>query len=192
MEHKNTALMIIDVQKSIFSEATDARGAKAAQALNAMVMRLAAVLSRARLAGIPVWHIQHNGPPQHRLATGTHGWEIREELCPLPTERVLQKTACDAFYETGLESELRKAGVAKLIVAGCMTPYCIDTSVRQAISLGFDVILAQDGHSTEDSLTLGFEQIIEHHNAILSGIAAGPASVRLKTCADLPGEDLSI
>ena len=31
-------------------------------------------------------------------------------------------------------------------MAGCMTQYCVDTSVRRTVSLGYDVTLAEDGH----------------------------------------------
>jgi nicotinamidase-related amidase len=182
----NTALLIIDVQNNILSGAKDIRGLAAAQALDAMVGRLADVLARARKLKIPIWHIQHNGKPDHRLAIGTQGWEIRHEVSPIAPERVLQKTACDAFYETGLATELRAAQITKIIIAGCMTQYCIDTSVRQAVSLGFNVILAQDGHTTEDTAELSFEQIIAYHAAVLSGIDAGEACVTLKVCDDLP------
>ncbi len=182
-----TALLIIDVQQAILSDAPDLRARAAIVALDAMVARLAAVLARSRASDMPVFHVQHNGPAGHRLAVGTPGWQIRAELAPLAGEQVVQKTACDAFYETGLEQELRAAGITQLIIGGCMTPYCIDTSVRRAITLGFDVILAADGHTTDDSLTLPFEQIIAHHNDILSGIATASAAVTLSACAGLPG-----
>jgi nicotinamidase-related amidase len=58
-----------------------------------------------------------------------------------------------------------------------MTQYCVDTTVRRAVSLGYDVTLVADGHMTADSGALGFEQIIEHHNALLGGFDAGPHSV---------------
>jgi nicotinamidase-related amidase len=182
-----TALLIIDVQNNILWDTTSPRGQAAANALDVMVARLATVLARARAQAMPVLHIQHNAPADHRLATGTPGWHIRDELTPLPNEQVLQKTDCDAFYETRLEQALRSAGITRLIIGGCMTPYCIDTSVRRALSLGFDVILAEDGHTTQDSETLGFEQIVAHHTAVLSGITAGAARVVVKACGDLPG-----
>jgi len=46
-----------------------------------------------------------------------------------------------------------------------MTQYCVGTSVRRAVSLGYDVTLAEDGHLTADSESLTFDQIIAHHNA---------------------------
>jgi nicotinamidase-related amidase len=60
-----------------------------------------------------------------------------------------------------------------------MTQYCIDTTVRRAVSLGYDVILAADGHTTADSQVLPFEQIVAHHNSVLDGFDAGGREVRV-------------
>lgn len=181
------ALLIIDVQNAILDGFPGDRGDAARTALDRMVGRVAALLSRARQAGLRVFHVQHDGTPDHRLAVGTPGWAIRAELAPEPGETVIRKTACDAFYGTGLERELRTAGVAHLLVAGCMTQYCVDTTVRRAVSLGFDVTLAADGHTTADAGMLGFEQIVAHHNALLDGFDAGANVVTLRPCAVLPG-----
>ena len=60
-----------------------------------------------------------------------------------------------------------------------MTEYCIDTTVRRAFSLGYDVTLVADGHLTVDSGVLTFDQIISHHNSLLDGFDAGNHSVRV-------------
>ena len=94
-------------------------------------------------------------------------------------EPIVHKTACDAFFETILGAELGSRRVERLIVVGCMTEYCIDTTVRRAISLGYDVTLVADGHLTVDSGVLTFDQIISHHNSLLDGFDAGNHSVRV-------------
>ena len=38
-----------------------------------------------------------------------------------------------------------------------MTQYCVDTIVRRAVSLGYEVTLVGDGHMTADSDALTFE-----------------------------------
>lgn len=181
------ALLIVDVQNAILDGFPGERGDAARAALDRMVERVAGVLSRARQAGLPVFHVQHDGAPDHRLAAGTPGWAIRPELAPTGGEPVIHKTACDSFHETGLERALRAAGVRHLLIAGCMTQYCIDTTVRRAVGLGFDVTLAADGHATADAGALGFEQIVAHHNALLDGFGAGAHTVTLRPCAALPG-----
>lgn len=41
-------------------------------------------------------------------------------------------------------------GVNGLIVAGCRTECCVDTTVLRAVSRGYDVMLASDAHTTAD------------------------------------------
>jgi nicotinamidase-related amidase len=186
MSTRPEALVIIDVQVAILAPVDGEREAVLRRALDGTVDRIAGLLERARRAGIPVVHVQHDGPPGHRLARGSDGWRIRPELTPGAGETLINKTACDAFFETGLEATLRAGGIEHLVIAGCMTQYCVDTSVRRAVSLGFDVTLAADGHMTEDSGVLRFEQIIAHHNAVFDGFHAGRRRVSLRPCGSLP------
>jgi nicotinamidase-related amidase len=102
------------------------------------------VVERARNCRIPVLFVQHEGRIGHRLELGSRGWQIRPELTPICDEPVIHKTACDSFFETKLASELESRNIDRLIVAGCMTQYCVDTSVRGAVSLGYDVTLKMD------------------------------------------------
>jgi nicotinamidase-related amidase len=92
---------------------------------------------------------------------------------------VSHKAACDSFFNTTLTAELKLRNVDRLIVTGCMTHYCVDTTVRRAVSLGYDVTLIRDAHMTTDTDALTFEQIIAHHNALLDGFDAGCHSVRV-------------
>ena len=86
---------------------------------------------------------------------------------------MIRKRACDAFFETPLHTDLAALRITRIVVAGCMTQYCVDTSVRRAVSLGYDVVLAADGHGTADAGGLLFDQIIAHHNSALDGFNAG-------------------
>ena len=171
------AIIIIDVQNAILGAPGGDRGMKNRAALDEVVARIARLIRHGRERGIPIVYVQHDGHTGHRLESGSHGWRIRTEISPVEGEPVIRKSACDSFFETTLGSELESRGVERLIVAGCMTQYCVDTTVRRAVSLGYDVTLVADGHVTADSGALGFEQIIDHHNALLDGFDAGPHSV---------------
>jgi nicotinamidase-related amidase len=174
------AVVVIDVQNAILDIPGMKRPAETHAAFDGLVGRIAAFVERARNRGIPVLFVQHHGQPRHRLERGLSGWQIRRELTPIRDEAVIPKTACDAFFKTRLESELASRGIRRLIVAGCMTQYCVDTSVRRAVSLGYDVTLAEDGHLTADTESLTFDQIVAHHNALLDGFDAGEHSVRVE------------
>lgn len=179
-----TALIVIDVQEGILPEGDGPRHAAAAAALDGVVVRLADLQARARAAGVTLIHVQHDAPDDHRLAKGTPGWEIRRELTPRPGERVVHKTTCDSFLDTGLKQALLDGGIRHVVIGGCMTPFCIDTSVRSAIAHGFDVTLVSDGHTTCDMGGLTFEQIIDHHNTVLGWFGTATHKVTLKTAAE--------
>lgn len=176
----STALVIIDVQNAILhGKAEGARQAVIDTALDAMIGRLAGLQIEARQADIPVILIQHDGPAGHRLARGSAGWNIRAELAPKAGDIVVHKTASDSFYATDLQQRLMQRGVRHLIVGGCMTQFCVDTTCRSAVAHGFDVTLLADGHTTADLGNLDFEQIIAHHNTLLDGFDAGRHAIRV-------------
>lgn len=181
-----TALVIIDLQNAILSGmAGSERQREIDAALDATVARVAEVQAHARNAGMPVIVVQHDDGPGHRLQSRTEGHELRREIQPRDGDITVHKTACDAFYRTDLHDILRTHGADHLVIGGCMTQFCIDTSVRRAVSLGYSVTLLSDGHTTADMGALTFEQIIAHHNALLSGFDAGPKRVTLETCAEV-------
>lgn len=173
------AVVIIDLQNAILDIPGMARQVETRAAFDVLVGRIAMLVRRARNLNIPVFFIQHDGGVGHRLERRSTGWQIRSEVSPAPGEPVIHKTACDSFFKTTLALELRSRGVDTLIIVGCMTQYCVDTSVRRAVTLGYDVTLVADGHMTADSSALMFDQIIAHHNALLDGFDASAHSVRV-------------
>jgi nicotinamidase-related amidase len=91
----------------------------------------------------------------------------------------VRNQSCDAFLGTGLEAKLRSRSVDRLIITGCATDYCVDTTVRSALTR-YPTIVPSDGHTTSDRPHLPATKIIEHHNAIWADFIApkGPAVVR--------------
>ncbi len=185
MPAAKTALLVIDVQRGILEIPNLARKNEVDQALDETVGRIAGLIERARAASVPVICIQHDGSPGHRLEPGTSGWPLRPEIAPQPGDPVIHKRACDAFFETPLDAALAAAGIQQLVICGCMTQYCVDTTARRAVSLGYDVVLAADGHMTADTDALRFEQVIAHHNALLDGFEAGEHEVRVRPSAEI-------
>lgn len=159
---KKMALIIIDVQKGLFEKSDMTyRGEE-------LLGTLQKLISRARGAKIQVIYVQHDGGKGHILAPGSPGWPIHPAIEPLANETVIHKLDPDSFLNTTLQSELDSHGISKIIIAGLQTELCIDTTIRRAYSLGYDVTVVEDGHSTCDSDTLKAYQIIAHHNSIFS------------------------
>ncbi|WP_242361784.1 cysteine hydrolase family protein [Anaeromyxobacter sp. SG17] len=177
-----TALVVIDVQKGIFA------GKQTSPRWPEILERIGALAARAAAAGLPVIYVQHDGGPGHRLEVGGEGWQLDPVLARTPPSAVCRKTACDAFFETPLQAELNRRGVKQLLVAGCMSQFCVDTTCRRAVSLGYDVVLVGDAHATADSGALVADQIIAHLNDTLDGFEAGSAAVTVRSAAGLPLE----
>jgi nicotinamidase-related amidase len=158
----STALLVIDLQQGMFTA-----GAEPHQG-EAVLSRVAGLISRARDRGIPVLHVRHDGGAGDPLERETPGWEIHPAVAPRPGEPVIDKTRCSAFYDTRLQDELQNRGIRRLVITGMQTEYCIDTSCRAARDLGYEVVLIKDGHTTFESSVLPAERIIAHHNRTLS------------------------
>jgi nicotinamidase-related amidase len=181
-----TALVIIDVQQAILRGAgSHDRQLLIDAALNDMVLHLQALQHAARHAGTPVIVVQHDGGPGHPLRPGGDGWRNRDEIKPLAGEKLVRKASCDSFFETDLAKHLAEHDVTRLVIGGCMTQFCVDTTCRRAVSLGYDVTLLADGHMTADMGDLTFAQIIAHHNAVLDGFDAGAHAIELRTAAQI-------
>ncbi|GAB3900271.1 isochorismatase family protein [Spirosoma agri] len=132
-----------------------------------LVQRLKQVLDKARTAGIAVFFAQHHNPTGFP-AYGSREWELIAEMTPQPQEVVIHKTTPDPFLNTSLDHQLSQLGVTQLVVGGIQTADCIDTACRRAFSLGYQVVLLKDGHTTFDSSILSARQIIDHHNQVMA------------------------
>ena len=162
----HNALVVIDVQVGLVEWIP--------QAIQASVLpRIGMLIARARARGRPVIYVQHDGSRGHVLEPGSKGWELHPSLRPSADEPVIRKRESDSFFETTLDEELKKRGVTRVVSAGGMTEYCVDTTCRRATSLGYDVTLASDAHLTRDNGVLTAANIIAHHNFVLNDFGAG-------------------
>ncbi len=60
-------------------------------------------------------------------------------------------------------------------MSGLQSEFCVDTTTRRALALGYAVTLIADGHSTMDNGVLSAAQISAHHNVTLANITSfGP------------------
>lgn len=159
-----TALIVIDMQMGVF-QSTLIPPVSHAEELLSNVGRL---IAKARNASVPVIFVQHNGGSGHPLEYGKSGWTIHPAIAPTSHDIVIQKSTPDSFHNTPLQHELECRHIRKLVIAGIQTEFCVDTTCRRGFSLGYQVTLAKDAHSTWDTESLSAWQIIAHHNSILN------------------------
>jgi nicotinamidase-related amidase len=135
---------------------------------------------RARAAGALVVLVQHCGPVlTHPLHRSQPGWALHPVVDPQPEDARVEKRWSDAFRDTDLDTRLRDASITRLVLAGAQTEYCVDTTARRAASLGYDVDLVADGHTTSANGLLTREEIVGHHNATLANLAVAGMTFRV-------------
>jgi ureidoacrylate peracid hydrolase len=66
------------------------------------------------------------------------------ELTPGADEMVFAKTSSSVFISTNIDYVLRNLGTRYLVVAGCLTDQCVDSTVRDACDLGYLVTVPTD------------------------------------------------
>ena len=77
--------------------------------------------------------------------------KVWHELSPKPDEIVIYKPSYGAFYDTPLETILKRMGKDTVILCGTLTNYCVGTTARQAYERGFKVIVGADATATDDA-----------------------------------------
>lgn len=75
---------------------------------------------------------------------GSRDAQLLSELAAGDDEMVFSKTSSSAFISTNIDYVLRNLGVRYLIVAGCLTDQCIDSTLRDACDYGYLVTAVTD------------------------------------------------
>lgn len=172
----NSTLLIIDTQVGVIENAHEKER---------MLENIKALLTQARERQVPVVYVQHEEPQGYQLEAGTPAWQIHPSIAPREGEPIVHKQSPDSFYDTTLQEVLQARDIKHLIIVGAQTNYCVDTTTRRALSMGYDVTLVSDAHTTDDSEGLTAAQIIAHHNDTLNGFRAGEHRARVKPTSEV-------
>ena len=161
------ALLIIDVQQGL------CEGAGAAFDGAGTITRINALSAAARAAGAPVVFIQHEA--QNELRHGSREWQLADGLIAESGDVRLRKATPDSFNQTELQALLNERRIDALVICGMHTEFCVDTTCRRAMALGWPVWLAADAHTSAGNAALSPQQVIAHHNVTLADISSfGP------------------
>jgi len=85
-----------------------------------------------------------NGAESRILIRDTWNTDILEELAPQPEDTVMYKTRYSGFYQTDLDAVLQRLGVKYLIVTGCTTSVCVESTIRDAMFRDYCCVLLAD------------------------------------------------
>lgn len=81
------------------------------------------------------------GEPSRILIEGTWNTEMLPELTPWSNDIVVTKRRFSGFHATVLDEKLRELNVESLIVVGCTTSICVESTIRDAESRDYICIL---------------------------------------------------
>jgi nicotinamidase-related amidase len=127
----DSALVLIDCQKTYTQGVMELEGVQAA------LDETAALLERARTAGIPIIHIQHSDGPGSLYDIEGESGAIVEAVAPRGDEPVVVKQFPNSFVQTDLDERLKALDASNLVLAGFMTHMCVNSTARGAFSLGY-------------------------------------------------------
>ena len=126
-----SALVMVDLQN------TYREGVMRLEGVEAALAEARGLLERARDAGIPIFHIQHDAGAGSPYDLSAPIGQISDEVAPREEEAVIVKGYPNSFIGTDLEARLRATGVKDIVLAGFMTHMCINSTARGAFNLGF-------------------------------------------------------
>ncbi len=126
-----STLVMIDCQN------TYTRGVMELDGVQAALDEAAALLDRARSAGIPIIHIQHSDGPGSLYDINGESGAFVDRVAPREGEAVVVKNYPNAFVQTDLDERLKAVSASNLVLTGFMTHMCVNSTARGAFNLGY-------------------------------------------------------
>jgi nicotinamidase-related amidase len=141
---RDSVLIMIDCQN------TYRRGVMRLEGVEAAVAEAGRLLSRARGAGIPVFHVMHDAGEGSPYDIKAEIGQISDEMAPQPGEPVIVKSYPSSFFQTDLDDQLRRTPQPNLVLAGFMTHMCVNSTARDAFNLGYRPTIVASATATRE------------------------------------------
>jgi nicotinamidase-related amidase len=151
LDAKQTALVLIDLQKGILGRQTAPHSAPD------VLARSVRLTERFRAAGalVVLVHVSYSRDGGDRLNQPTDspplasameaGWdEISPALGRDPRDVVITKRQWGAFYGTPLDLHLRRRGIITIVIGGIATNFGVESTARDAFELGYALVFVED------------------------------------------------
>jgi nicotinamidase-related amidase len=174
---RHTAVVVVDMQNDFCASdwAFDRLGIDLTM-YPPMIPRLARLLDAARAADIPVIYVQMTtlpgrrgeSPAQLRFNMRLHmpshpvgepllytiedtpGHQIIPELAPQAGDLIVCKYRSSGFWGTNLDMILRSNKIETVVITGCTTEGCVESTARDALFNDYYVVLAEDCVASDD------------------------------------------
>lgn len=176
VDPKHAALVVVDLQRDFCSlgGAFDRLGVDTSM-YPPMFPRLEKLVDSARRAGVRIiWilmttlpgrltespaQIRFNmrmqagaakGSPITYTEDGTDGQRLVEGFEALPGDFVVKKYRSSAFWGTNLDMLLRSNGIRSVVITGCTTEGCVESTARDALFNDYYVVVVSDCVASDD------------------------------------------
>lgn len=160
-----TALLVIDMQKGFCDpESRMEKAGIGTENQRAIVPDLLRLVDLARGWEMPVLFSQQIHYPEdvtrRRRRIPSHidkqswapclrgTWEVDfiDEVAAAirPEDLIVEKHRASVFFETTLDTKLRMLGIEQILISGCNTDFCVETTIRDGYYRDLDVIVVGD------------------------------------------------
>lgn len=163
-----TALVLIEYQNDFVTEGGALHdGVKAEIARTGMIDRTIALVREARAKGVKIVWVPiafAKGYPElpaepygilagvkatNAFIEGEWGAQIIDALAPAPEDLIVSgKRGLCSFASTNLDFILRHNGITRVALGGFLTDCCVESTMRTAYELGYDVVTLTDCAAT--------------------------------------------
>ena len=177
---KKSALLLIDLQRGIVSRALAPyppsevieRCAKLAAAYRANGMPVVYVrVDLADLLDLPIDKPSHDPgapPPPDQDSELVHECGYKEG------DLLITKRQWGAFYDTGLDQQLRRRDISTIVIGGIATNFGVESTAREGFDRGYQMVFVEDSMT---SITA------EAHSFVVENIF--PSMGRVRTSNDI-------
>lgn len=176
VDPRHTALVVVDMQRDFCTPggAFDRLGVDISM-YPTMVSRLARLIDGARAAGVRVVYVMmttlpgrliespaqirfnrrlhlaaNGGEPLDYTSDGSVGQQIIPELPVEDGDMIVKKYRSSGFWGTNLDMLLRSNAVQTVIVSGCTTEGCVESTARDAMFNDYYVVIPEDCVASDD------------------------------------------
>jgi nicotinamidase-related amidase len=210
VQPRHTALLVVDMQKDFClpGYAFHQQGIDISM-YEGMVPRLTNLLEASRLAQLTVIFIQMTVLPHRRSESpaqirfnmrmhlnqlgsdqplwyteeGSPGQELIPELAPQAGELLVKKYRSSGFWGTNLDLLLRSNLIKTVLICGCTTEGCVESTARDALFNDYYVVIAEDCVASDDRAQHDASMLLMRHRFDVAG------SEEIIRTWDLPAAD---
>jgi nicotinamidase-related amidase len=166
-DHASAAVLALHYQNEVVHPEGKIRLgiAEASPSRAAVIAAARRLLDGARARRVPVISVRIAFPPDYNgvaenaeifrravasraMQEGSWGAEFYAGLGPLPGEPVVTHRRNDPFFDSPLAAVVASFKPERLVIAGVSTTYVVESAVRHAADLGYNVVVAADACSS--------------------------------------------